>query len=352
MTNPEHIAAQSRETTVCGRVEKFCKMAGLTLSQALHSAMPELEDAELQEILNRLTTLDQLPEHAVHSIARYFRVGAAEIDPEIAEIIRSRLVYLAGPITAKAGSFDTFKIAQDYLESLGYCIVNPSAASSTLPEHALTRQDFMDFGLSMLKMCRGIALLPGWQNSTGAKLERAYAQANGYNIMYIYPEDLNRFTNGGDTVASSPRLNDFRITISFSGTGVMADYGDNADNEYYDVSSVEDIYKVVAEVVRSAMFNSSAAPIVELPTANPDGMNRFEITICFDGEYVAVSYNDGSDMERYRANDIDGVAAVVSEALRTGLSDEESDEPDGEPEEFETPDEPAEESEQDAEDEN
>jgi hypothetical protein len=46
-------------------------------------------------------------------------------------------------------------------------------------------QDFMIRDLEALKTCTHIALLEGWEESKGAKMEKAEAEKMGLEIMYL-----------------------------------------------------------------------------------------------------------------------------------------------------------------------
>ena len=48
-----------------------------------------------------------------------------------------------------------------------------------------TWEDFMQKDLQALKTCTHIALLEGWEESKGAKMEKAEAEKLGLEIMYL-----------------------------------------------------------------------------------------------------------------------------------------------------------------------
>lgn len=98
----------------------------------------------------------------------------------------SKRIYLAGPMTGLPNfNFPAFMKAAEELRAQGYIVFNPA-------ENDLLRygQDFLEhserfdprktFGDDTRWICEYadiIALLPGWENSTGVKAELALAKA-------------------------------------------------------------------------------------------------------------------------------------------------------------------------------
>lgn len=81
-------------------------------------------------------------------------------------------LYVCGPITGIENYKESFKKAQCTLMRAGYDIVNPCELNSALdPWQACMKKD-----IPAMLSCDGIALLPGWENSKGAKLELHIAQ--------------------------------------------------------------------------------------------------------------------------------------------------------------------------------
>lgn len=83
--------------------------------------------------------------------------------------------YIAGPMTGiEALNFPAFHAEAARLRALGYEVVNPAEINVDPNEGwaACLKRD-----IAQLVTCDGIALLPGWQRSRGAKLEWFIAKA-------------------------------------------------------------------------------------------------------------------------------------------------------------------------------
>lgn len=90
-------------------------------------------------------------------------------------------LYLAGPMTGiKDLNFPLFHSEADRLRALGYGVVNPAEinADPKANWHECMRAD-----IAQLVTCQAIALLPGWQDSRGARLEHHIADALGMLVL-------------------------------------------------------------------------------------------------------------------------------------------------------------------------
>lgn len=112
-------------------------------------------------------------------------------------------IYLAGPMTgiphfnypafnAAAASLrgdghTVFSPAEHDFEMHGKDISNPEgSAEQAERDHGFSRRDALKADLSWIcDNAEAIALLPGWQRSTGAQTERALAVALGLKIMEL-----------------------------------------------------------------------------------------------------------------------------------------------------------------------
>jgi hypothetical protein len=91
-------------------------------------------------------------------------------------------VYISGPMTGMPGhNFPAFHAAARRLRAIGWRVVNPAenfGGRTDLPRELYMRADVM-----LLAMCDAIALLPGWQNSRGARVEYLLAHEMGLDVL-------------------------------------------------------------------------------------------------------------------------------------------------------------------------
>lgn len=90
------------------------------------------------------------------------------------------LVYVSGPMTGYSElNTPAFRDAADSLRSLGFTPVDPSVH---VIEDALW-SDYLRVDLADMLMCSGVALLPGWESSRGARLEIHVAKELGMSVL-------------------------------------------------------------------------------------------------------------------------------------------------------------------------
>ena len=98
------------------------------------------------------------------------------------------IVYLSGKMTGLAESEyrETFKKAEMFYRACGYEVVNPCNLSEVVLKRKpdASYEDFMREDFKAISGCTHIALLEGWESSTGAKRERAEAERLGLEIMF------------------------------------------------------------------------------------------------------------------------------------------------------------------------
>lgn len=99
-------------------------------------------------------------------------------------------IYVAGPMTGyEALNFPAFHAAAAQLRALGHEVVNPAEINSDPGADWLT---CMRADIKQLVDCDAIAMLPGWERSKGATLERLIAVGLGLQEFalfdLVYPE--------------------------------------------------------------------------------------------------------------------------------------------------------------------
>ncbi len=112
--------------------------------------------------------------------------------------MRQRVVirlYLAGPMSGyEEWNYPAFDTHARWLRGRGYGVVSPAERSrdrgfdERAPHGAFTSDDYrksMIHNYRALLTCDGVALLPGWEKSTGALLERRLAMQAGLAIFYV-----------------------------------------------------------------------------------------------------------------------------------------------------------------------
>jgi nucleoside 2-deoxyribosyltransferase len=89
-------------------------------------------------------------------------------------------IYIAGKITGNPDYKNTFKKWQEKLEDKNFTVLNPAV----LPE-GMKPADYMRICFAMIDCADVVALLPGWQNSSGAILELEYCKYIGKTVLFI-----------------------------------------------------------------------------------------------------------------------------------------------------------------------
>ena len=98
-------------------------------------------------------------------------------------------IYLSGKITGreKEDYSRQFARAESFYKTGGFDVVNPvKIGEEVLKINPKAEwQDFMIRDLEALRTCTHIALLEGWEESKGAKMEKSEAEKLGLEIMQL-----------------------------------------------------------------------------------------------------------------------------------------------------------------------
>lgn len=87
------------------------------------------------------------------------------------KMMSKKAIYIAGPITGVENYWVPFMQAEDDLTAYGLIPINPV----TMPE-GLSPAQYMRVCFAMIDAADGVLLLPGYDTSKGAMLEKAYAE--------------------------------------------------------------------------------------------------------------------------------------------------------------------------------
>lgn len=88
-------------------------------------------------------------------------------------------VYLSGQITGDPDYVEKFKAMAIELADKGFKVMNPAV----LPD-GFQYEDYMQICASMVMVCDAIYLMPCWQESPGAMMEKQVAVAMNKQIIY------------------------------------------------------------------------------------------------------------------------------------------------------------------------
>ncbi len=96
-----------------------------------------------------------------------------------------RKIYISGPMTGlQEHNFPAFHQAAESLAQLGFEPINP--ADNFGGRRDLPRETYLRKDVQLLAECDGIAMLRGWRNSRGAKLEYHIAQELGLERLHQF----------------------------------------------------------------------------------------------------------------------------------------------------------------------
>lgn len=92
-------------------------------------------------------------------------------------------LYIAGPMTGLPDfNYPAFYKAAEQLTAAGYQVENPA---ENKVEGTASWLAYMRLSLVQISRVDGIALLPGWRNSKGARLEEHIGSVLGLHVRYV-----------------------------------------------------------------------------------------------------------------------------------------------------------------------
>ena len=89
-------------------------------------------------------------------------------------------VYIAGKITGDCDYREKFERAEQELARQGHVVLNPAV----LPE-GMSAADYMRICFAMIDVADRVVLLPDWQSSPGARLEKEYCRYIGKRMVEL-----------------------------------------------------------------------------------------------------------------------------------------------------------------------
>lgn len=101
-------------------------------------------------------------------------------------------VYIGGKITGDARYREKFGKAETVLSKIGHCVMNPAKLPS-----GMEQGDYMRICFSMIDCADVVVLLPDWQESAGAQLERAYAEKIGKEVVVADQRRIDEYLRDG-----------------------------------------------------------------------------------------------------------------------------------------------------------
>ena len=98
-------------------------------------------------------------------------------------------IYISGPITDTDDFAERFEDAAAIIAERGNKYINPAKLAEVIPDADWTTYMLID--RELLQEADAITMLPGWEQSRGARAERAFAIING---LPTYDLDTDRLT--------------------------------------------------------------------------------------------------------------------------------------------------------------
>lgn len=101
-------------------------------------------------------------------------------------------IYISGPITdiPPAHAQASFLQAAEILQKKGISSINPE---ESLRNVILEHDEYLRINLAMLRLCDGILLLPGYEQSRGALMELGMAMALDKEIYLLEGDEVTNY---------------------------------------------------------------------------------------------------------------------------------------------------------------
>ncbi len=107
------------------------------------------------------------------------------------ELPKGTKLYLAGPMTGYEDyNYPVFHRVEEVLTEQGYQVINPAKffnGDQTLPKKTYLKKDIQE-----LVECDAVVLLPGWEFSTGARIESGVASLMGIPLLFFEKDHLEQ----------------------------------------------------------------------------------------------------------------------------------------------------------------
>lgn len=166
-------------------------------------------------------------------------------------------IYLSGPMTGLPDhNAPEFHRLADQIHAMGYSVINPSEINAEVladnPLAVMSYRTLLPIDIRELAKCDGIALMPGWQKSKGAKFELVAAEIFEMQIfdaetMRPFHEtvlkEAERLVHGDRGATYGHPLDDYSCTAQIA-NGMLGPYG--ADLLKRDMTAEEAILFMVA----------------------------------------------------------------------------------------------------------
>lgn len=92
-------------------------------------------------------------------------------------------IYISGGITGLPDYMGRFEKVEKRLTEQGYAVINPAKINAKLPTDT-EYEAYMHVSFALIDTADVIYMMNHWQNSRGAKREKAYAESKEMKILY------------------------------------------------------------------------------------------------------------------------------------------------------------------------